>query len=67
MQNLNLRSNLKFKYNIKSLNYIQQNFTFQASFLFCYNYVCYVFDMISDLKVIKLGNDCIIFNFELVL
>ena len=32
-QNLNLRTNLKLKYNIKSLNYIQPNFRFQASFL----------------------------------
>ena len=34
MHNLNLRTNLKLEYNIKSLNYIQQNFRFQASFLF---------------------------------
>ena len=33
-QNLNLRTNLKLEYNTKSLNYIQQNFRFQASFLF---------------------------------
>ena len=33
-QNLNLHTNLKLEYNIKSLNYIQQNFKFQASFLF---------------------------------
>jgi len=32
-QNVNLRTNLKLEYNIKSLNYIQQNFRFQASFL----------------------------------
>jgi len=32
-QNLNLRTNLKLEYNIKSLNYIQQNFRFQAWFL----------------------------------
>jgi len=33
-QNLNLRTHLKLEYNKKSLNYIQQNFSFQASFLF---------------------------------
>ena len=33
-QNLNLRTNLKLKYNIKSLNYIQPTFRFQASFLY---------------------------------
>ena len=33
-QNLNLRTNLKLKYNIKSLKYIQPNFRFQASFLY---------------------------------
>jgi len=33
-QNLNLRTNLKLKYNIKSLNYNQPNFRFQASFLY---------------------------------
>ena len=33
-QNLNLRTNLKLKYKIKSLNYIQPNFRFQASFLY---------------------------------
>ena len=33
-QNLNLRTNLKLEYNIKSLNYIQHNFRFQASFLY---------------------------------
>ena len=33
-QNLNLRTNLKLKYNINSLNYIQPNFRFQASFLY---------------------------------
>jgi len=32
-QNLNLRTNLKLEYNIKSLNYIQKNFSFQAWFL----------------------------------
>ena len=34
-QNLNLRTNLKLEYNIKSFHYIQHNFRFQASFLFC--------------------------------
>ena len=33
-QNLNLRTNLKHKYNIKSPNYIQPTFRFQASFLY---------------------------------
>ena len=33
-QNLNLRKNIKLEYNIKSLNYIQHNFRFQASFLY---------------------------------
>ena len=33
-QNLNLRTNLKLKYNIKSLDYIQPNLRFQASFLY---------------------------------
>ena len=33
-QNLNFRTPLKLEYNIKSLNYIQQNYRFQASFLF---------------------------------
>ena len=33
-QNLNLRNNIKLEYNIKSLNYIQPNFRFQASFLY---------------------------------
>ena len=33
-QNLILRTNLKLKYNIKSLNYIQPKFRFQASFLY---------------------------------
>jgi len=33
-QNLNLRTNLKLEYNIKSLNNIQQNYRFQASLLF---------------------------------
>jgi len=32
--NLNLRTNVKLEYNVKSLNYIQQNFRFQALFLF---------------------------------
>jgi len=32
-QNLNLCTNLKLEYNIRSLNYIQHNFRFQASFL----------------------------------
>ena len=32
-QNLNLRTNLKLEYDIKSLNYIQQNYIFQAWFL----------------------------------
>jgi len=30
MQNLNFLTNLKLEYNIKSFNYIQQNFSFQA-------------------------------------
>jgi len=29
-QNINLRKHLKLEYNMKSLNYIQQNFIFQA-------------------------------------
>jgi len=33
-QNLNLRTHLKLEYNIKSLNYIQHNYNFQASFIF---------------------------------
>jgi len=33
-QNLNLRTHLKLEYNIKSLNYMQHNFRFQASFLY---------------------------------
>ena len=33
MQNLNLLTHLKLKYNIKSLNYIQKSFRFQASIL----------------------------------
>ena len=33
-QNLNLRTNLKLEYYIKPLIYIQQNSSFQASFLF---------------------------------
>ena len=32
-QNLNLRTDLKHEYNIKSLNYVQQNSSFQATFL----------------------------------
>ena len=34
MQNLNLRTHLKLQSNKISLNYIQQNLRFQASFLF---------------------------------
>ena len=33
-QNLNLHTHFKLEYNIKSLNYIQKSFRFQASFLF---------------------------------
>ena len=33
-QNLNLRTNLKLQYILKSLNYVQQNLSFLASFLF---------------------------------
>mgnify|MGYP007133283830 CR=1 FL=1 len=57
--NLNWRTNLKLEYNIKSLNYIQNNFIFQASFLLSFT----MFDMISGLKVIKIGNDCITLQF----
>jgi len=42
-QNLNLRTNLKLEYNVKSLNYIQQSFRFQASFLFCWTMSFYFF------------------------
>ena len=62
-QNLNLRTNLKLEYNIKSLNYIQKSFRFQASFLFYGTMSFPFFDMISDLKVIKLGNDCVTLHF----
>ena len=62
-QNLNLRTHLKLEYNIISLNYIQQNFSFQASFLhcilLCYGVFLYLFDMISGLKVIKIRNECV--------
>jgi len=34
MQNLKLHTNLKLEYYMKSLNYIQKNSRFQASFLF---------------------------------
>ena len=37
----NLGTNLKLEYNIKSLNFIQQNFRFQASFLSLLNYDFY--------------------------
>ena len=61
-QNLNLHTNLKLKYILKSLNYVQQNFSFLASFLFYWT-VFYFFDMISGLKVIKIGNDCVTLHF----
>ena len=61
--NLNLRTNLNLEYNIKSLTYIQKNFRFQAWFLPLLNYVFYLFDMISGLKVIKKGNDCVTLHF----
>ena len=56
-----LRTNLKLKYNIKSPNYIQQNYSFQASFLFFWtmSFTCYY--------VIKIGNDCVTLHFALVL
>ena len=63
MQNLNLCTNLKLEYNIKSLNYIQQNLSFQASFLFYWTMSFTFLDMIRGLKVIKLGNDCVTLNF----
>ena len=62
-QNLNLRRHFKLEYNVKSLNYIQQNFRFQASFLFCWTLSFYFFDMISGLKVIKIENECVTLQF----
>ena len=62
-QNLNLCTNLKLEYNIKSLTYIQKNFRFQAWFLTLLNYVFYLFDMISGLKVIEKGNYCATLHF----
>ena len=61
--NLNLRTNFKREYNVKSLNYIQHNFRFQASFVFYWTMSFYYFYMISDLKVIKIGNDCVTLQF----
>jgi len=59
----NLSTNFKLEYNIKSLNYIQQTLRFQALVLILLNYVFYFFDMISGLKVIKIGNDLVTLHF----
>jgi len=59
-QNLNLRTNVKLEYNKCSLYYIQQNIIkFSSLVPILFNYVFYFFDMISGLKVIKIGNDCV--------
>jgi len=60
-QNLNLRTNLKLEYNIKSLNYIRQNFRFQASFLYYWT-MSFTFST-SGLKVITIGNNCVTLQF----
>ena len=46
-QIFNLCTHLKLEYNIKYLNYIQQNFSFRIPIL--WNYVFFFFDMISCL------------------
>ena len=46
-QIFNLCTHLKLEYNIKYLNYIQQNFSFRIPIL--WNYVFFFFDMISGL------------------
>ena len=62
-QNLNLRTHFKLEYNIKSLNYIQKSFRFQASFLFYWTMSFTMFDKVSGFKVIKIGNDCVTLHF----
>ena len=42
---------------------IQQNYRFQASFLFYWTKAFTFFDMISGLKVIQIGNDCVTLHF----
>ena len=61
-QNINLRTHLKLKYNIKSLNYIQSNLRFQASFLYYWT-MSFFFYMVSGLKVITVGNNCVTLQF----
>jgi len=39
-QNLKLRTHLKLEYNVKSLNYIQENYKFQAWFLLYWTLTC---------------------------
>ena len=41
-QNVNLHTHLKVDYNIKSLNYIQKNYRFQASFLLYWTLFIYL-------------------------
>ena len=64
-QNLNLRTNLKLKYNIRSLNYIQPNFRFQASFLYYWtmSFTFSTWSVVSGLKVITVGNNCVTLQF----
>jgi len=61
-QNLNLRTHLKLEYNIKSLYYIQHYFRFQASFLYYWT-LFFFFYMISGLRVITIGNNCVTLQF----
>ena len=62
-QNLNLRTNLKNKYNIKSLNYIQPNFKISSLVSILLDFVFYFFYMVSGLKVITVGNNCVTLQF----
>ena len=58
-QNLNLSTNLKLEYNKKILQLYPKELKISSLVPTLLNYVFYLFDMISGLKIIKNGNDCL--------
>ena len=62
-QNLNLSTNLKLEYDKKIPQLYPTELKISSLVPTFLNYVCYLFDMISGLKIIKNGNDCLTLHF----
>jgi len=62
-QNLNLRKHLKLEFNKKIPQLYPTELKISSLVSTLLNYIFYLFDMISSLKVIKKGNDCITLHF----